>query len=78
MHSRTRSAFDPFGTSRRPPRFGRCRSGSGVSRKNGWLRGPEPKAPLVRTVKVRAGVWLVVANDGSFEVRREVEEAVGA
>jgi lipoate-protein ligase A len=45
---------------------------------NGWLRGPEPKDSAVRTVKVRAGVWLVVANDGSFEVRREVEEAVGA
>jgi lipoate---protein ligase len=45
---------------------------------DGWLRGPEPKASAMRTVKVRAGVWLVVADDGSFEVRREVEEAVGA
>jgi lipoate-protein ligase A len=45
---------------------------------DGWLRGPEPKTSAMRTVKVRAGVWLVVADDGSFEVRREVEEAVGA
>lgn len=45
---------------------------------DGWLRGPEPRPSAERTVKVRAGVWLVVADDGSFEVRREVEEAVGA
>jgi lipoate---protein ligase len=43
-----------------------------------WLRGPEPRPSAVRTVKVRAGVWLVVADDGSFEVRQDVEEAVGA
>jgi lipoate-protein ligase A len=43
-----------------------------------WLRGPEPKASAVRTVKVRAGVWLVVADDDTFEVQREVEEPVGA
>lgn len=43
-----------------------------------WLRGPEPKSSAVRTVKVRAGVWLVVADDGSFEVRREVEEGAVA
>jgi lipoate-protein ligase A len=42
-----------------------------------WLRGPELKPSAMRTVKVRAGVWLVVADDGSFEVRREVEEAIG-
>jgi lipoate-protein ligase A len=45
---------------------------------DGWLRGPEPLASTVRTVKVRAGVWLVVAGDGSFEVRREVEEGLSA
>jgi hypothetical protein len=45
---------------------------------DGWLRGPEPHAPTVRNVKVRAGVWLVVADDGSFEVRREVEEGISA
>ena len=45
---------------------------------DGWLRGPEPHAPAVRNVKVRAGVWLVVADDGSFEVRREVEEGISA
>jgi lipoate-protein ligase A len=43
-----------------------------------WLRGPEPKASAVRTIKVRAGVWLVVADDGSYEVRRDIEETVGA
>jgi lipoate-protein ligase A len=43
-----------------------------------WLRGPEPKANASRTVKVRAGVWLVVDEDGSFEVRREAEEPVRA
>jgi lipoate-protein ligase A len=41
-----------------------------------WLRGPEPKVDAARTVKVRAGVWLVVGEDGSFEVRRETEEPV--
>jgi lipoate---protein ligase len=46
--------------------------------RDGWLRGPEPRPSAVRTVKVRAGVWLVVADDGSFEVRREFEEAIGA
>ncbi|GAC1638976.1 MAG: hypothetical protein NVS9B11_03980 [Candidatus Dormibacteraceae bacterium] len=45
---------------------------------DGWLRGPELQAPASRTVKVRAGVWLVVADDGSFEVRREVEEDIHA
>jgi lipoate---protein ligase len=45
---------------------------------DGWLRGPEPAPSAVRTVKVRAGVWLVVAGDGTFEVRHEVEEAIGA
>jgi lipoate-protein ligase A len=45
---------------------------------DGWLRGPEPRPAATRTVKVRAGIWLVVADDGSFEVRREVEEAIGA
>ncbi len=45
---------------------------------DGWLRGPEPHPPAVRTVKVRAGVWLVVADDGSFEVQRQAEEAIGA
>jgi hypothetical protein len=45
---------------------------------DGWLRGPEPQASAVRTVKVRAGVWLVVAGDGSFEVRHEVEEGISA
>lgn len=44
----------------------------------GWLRGAEPQPSAVRTVKVRAGVWLVVADDGSFEVRREVEESIVA
>jgi lipoate-protein ligase A len=42
----------------------------------GWLRGPEPRPSAERTVKVRAGVWLVVADDGTFEVRREVEESI--
>ncbi len=45
---------------------------------DGWLRGPEPRPSAERTVKVRAGVWLVVADDGSFEVRREVEESIVA
>ncbi|MHB8612997.1 MAG: lipoate--protein ligase family protein [Candidatus Dormibacteraceae bacterium] len=44
----------------------------------GWLHGPEPQPQAVRTVKVRAGVWLVVADDGTFEVRREVEEGISA
>lgn len=44
----------------------------------GWLHGPEPRPAAERTVKVRAGVWLVVADDGSFDVRREVEEGIGA
>jgi lipoate-protein ligase A len=43
-----------------------------------WLRGPEPMAGAQRTVKVRAGVWLVVDEDGSFEVRSEAEERIGA
>ncbi len=42
---------------------------------DGWLHGPEPRPAVERTVKVRAGVWLVVADDGSFEVRHEVEES---
>ena len=45
---------------------------------DGWLRGSAPQASAVRTVKVRAGVWLVVAEDGSFEVRSEVGEGVSA
>ena len=45
---------------------------------DGWLRGPGPQASAVRSVKVRSGVWLVVAGDGSFEVRREVEEGLSA
>lgn len=45
---------------------------------DGWLRGPEPRASAVRTVKVRAGVWLVVGDDGSFVVRREAEERISA
>ena len=43
-----------------------------------WLRGPEPKATAERTVKVRAGVWLVVEEDGSFAVRGELEERICA
>lgn len=45
---------------------------------HGWLSGPEPRTSAERIVKVRAGVWLVVADDGSFEVRREFEESVSA
>ncbi len=43
-----------------------------------WLRGPESKANATRTVKVRAGVWLVVAEDGSFEVLRGAQVGTGA
>lgn len=42
-----------------------------------WLRGPESNANATRTVKVRAGVWLVVAEDGSFEVLRGAQVGTG-
>ena len=43
-----------------------------------WLRGPEPAATAERVIKVRAGVWLVVDPDGSFEVRRDRSEKTSA
>ncbi len=47
-------------------------------RHESWLRGPESKADSTLTVKVRAGVWLVVAEDGSFEVLRGAQERTSA
>jgi lipoate-protein ligase A len=41
-------------------------------RNEGWVRGPDPRATVARTVKVKAGVWLVMADDGSIAVTATV------
>jgi lipoate---protein ligase len=38
----------------------------------GWVRGPDARTTVARTVKVKAGVWLVLTDDGSIAVTATV------